>query len=59
MQEELITERLEASHGSAVLTHEMENTIVKRVFGGTLWNKVLCSSTAHQLVSACLLRSPV
>ena len=50
MQEELIAERLEASHGSSGLVPEMENTIVKRVFGGTLWNKVLCPSLTLLLV---------
>jgi hypothetical protein len=40
MQEELIMERIEAGENSVDRIHEAENTIVKRVFGGILWNKV-------------------
>ncbi|KAF8245212.1 cysteine proteinase [Wilcoxina mikolae CBS 423.85] len=44
MQEELIMERIETGEGSVDLIREAENTIVKRVFGGILWNKISCLS---------------
>ncbi|KAF8540995.1 hypothetical protein BDD12DRAFT_802855 [Trichophaea hybrida] len=44
MQEELIMERIETGEGSVDVIREAENTIVKRVFGGILWNKISCLS---------------
>ncbi|KAL7273384.1 hypothetical protein RUND412_003762 [Rhizina undulata] len=47
MQNELIAEKIESADNSAVSEDDIrknEDTIVKGVFGGILWNKIVCMS---------------
>jgi hypothetical protein len=47
MQEELITERIETTGANVNSIGETEDNIVQRVFGGTLWNKVIVPPLSH------------